>query len=65
MRYSSLVKMAVTDWASVIVTTQSPFAFVQAPLQPVKVEPVLAVAVRVMITFCSSASGMHYSSSYS
>ena len=40
------VKVAVTDWAAVIETLQEPVP-VQAPDQPVKVEPVDGVAVRV------------------
>ena len=40
------VKAAVTDWAAVIETTQGPVPE-QAPDQPVNVEPVVGVAVRV------------------
>ncbi len=40
--------MAVTLRAAVMVTTQLPVP-VQAPLQPVKVEPVAAAAVRVTL----------------
>jgi hypothetical protein len=42
------VNIAVTERAWVIVTVQVPVP-VQAPLQPVKVEPVDAVAVRVTL----------------
>ena len=41
------VKVAVTDFAAFIVTTQVPVPEQPAPLQPVNVEPVVAVAVRV------------------
>ena len=41
------VKVAVTDCAAVMETTQGPVLFVQAPDQPVKVEPVAGVAVNV------------------
>ena len=40
------VKVAVTDWAALIVTTQAPVP-VHAPVQPVKVEPAAAAAVSV------------------
>jgi len=40
------VKAAVTDFAAVMVTEQVPVPE-QAPLQPVKVEPVAAAAVKV------------------
>jgi len=40
------VKVAVTDSAAVMVTVQAPVP-VQAPLQPIKVEPVAAAAVKV------------------
>ncbi|HBX70870.1 MAG TPA: hypothetical protein DEH25_16200 [Chloroflexi bacterium] len=40
------MKVAVTDFGSVMVTVQSPVPL-QAPLQLVKSEPVSAVAVRV------------------
>ena len=42
------VKVAVTLLAALILTTQLPVP-VQAPLQPVKVEPVVGVAVRVTL----------------
>ena len=42
------VKLAVTLLAAVIVTVQLPVP-VHAPLQPVKVEPVVGMAVRVTI----------------
>ncbi len=38
--------MAVTDWAALMVTWQAPVP-VQAPLQPAKVEPAVAVGLRV------------------
>ena len=41
------VKVAVTLWACDIVTVQG--SAVQAPLQPVNVEPVAGVAVRVTL----------------
>ena len=40
------VNAAVTDFAAVMVTVQVPVP-VQAPLQPAKVEPVAAAAVKV------------------
>jgi hypothetical protein len=40
------VKVAVTDWAAVIVTLQLPVPE-HAPPQPLKVEPEAAAAVRV------------------
>ena len=44
--YLFKVKAAVTDFAAVMVTEQVPVP-VQAPLQPVKVEPVDGAAVKV------------------
>ena len=44
------VKVAVTDWAAVIGTLQGPVP-VQAPDQPVKIEPVDGVAVKVTDVF--------------
>ncbi len=41
------VKVAVTDLAASIVTTQVPVPEQPAPLQPVKLEPVAGVAVNV------------------
>jgi len=41
------LNVAVTFCACVIVTGQVPVAFVHAPLQPAKVEPVAGVAVNV------------------
>ena len=41
------VKVAVTDLAALIVTTQVPVPVQPSPLQPVNVEPVAVVAVRV------------------
>ena len=41
------VKVAVTDWAAVIDTTQVPVPEQPAPDQPVKFVPVAGVAVRV------------------
>jgi hypothetical protein len=41
------VKIAVTDCAVVIVTVHGPAALVHAPLQPLKIEPTLGVAVSV------------------
>jgi len=41
-----VLNVAVTDWAAVIETVQVPVP-VQAPLQPAKVEPLAAAAVRV------------------
>src|SRR5262249_60549175 len=43
------VKLAVTVWPALMVTTQDPVP-AQAPLQPVKMEPVGAVALRVTPT---------------
>ena len=42
-----LVNVAVTDFAAVILTLHVGVVSVQAPDQPVKVEPLLAVAVSV------------------
>jgi hypothetical protein len=42
-----VLKVAVTFWAWLIVTVHVPVTFVQAPLQPAKVEPVAGVAVSV------------------
>ena len=47
MVYPSFVKVAVTEAASVMIRTQSPVLLVQAPDQPVNVEPVSATAVNV------------------
>jgi len=44
--YCFRVKAAVTDFAAVIFTVHVPVP-VQAPLQPVKLDPVAAVAVKV------------------
>jgi len=44
--YWFLEKMALTDVAAVMVTVQVPVP-VQAPVQPAKVEPVVAAAVKV------------------
>jgi hypothetical protein len=44
--YIDAVKVAVTDFAEVIVTVQVPVP-VHAPDQPVKVDPVVAAAVKV------------------
>ncbi len=46
------VKVAVTDVAEVRVTTQVPVPEQPPPLQPVKVEPTLESAVRVMVVPC-------------
>lgn len=46
------VKVAVTDWGPVIVTRQGPLAAVHAPLQPLKSEPGLGVAVSVTVVSC-------------
>ena len=45
--YVFSVNVAVTDLAALIVTTHVPVPVHPAPLQPVKVEPVAGVAVRV------------------
>ena len=42
--------VAVTDWAAIMVTTHCPVPE-QAPLQPAKVEPVAASALRVTTVF--------------
>ena len=42
--------VAVTDWAALMVTTHCPVPE-QAPLQPAKVEPVAAAALRVTTVF--------------
>jgi len=39
--------VAVTDWAALIVTVQVPVPVQPPPLQPLKVEPVAGVAVKV------------------
>ena len=46
VRVGFRVKVAVTDFAALMVTWQAPVP-VQAPLQPVKVDPALAALVRV------------------
>ena len=43
----NFLKVAVTVFAAVIVTTQSLVVFVQATLQPEKIKPAPATAVRV------------------
>jgi hypothetical protein len=48
-RYLLSVKVAVTDLAVLIVTTQLPVPEQPAPAQPPKVEPVEAVAVNVTV----------------
>jgi len=40
-------KVAVTDWAALIVTTQLPVPLHPAPLQPVNADPTAGVAVNV------------------
>jgi hypothetical protein len=47
--YLFSVKVAVTDLAADMVTTQVPVPEHPSPLQPVKVEPVDAVGVNVTI----------------
>ena len=48
-RYLFSVKVAVTDLAALMVTTQAPVPEQPAPVQPVKVEPVACAAVNVTI----------------
>lgn len=45
-------KLAVTDWAALIVTEHDPVPE-QAPPHPVKAEPVVGVAKRVITVFCA------------
>lgn len=49
LRVLEVEKVAVTFRASVMTTMQVPVAFTQAPLQPVKTEPLAADAVRVTV----------------
>ncbi|HTX52057.1 MAG TPA: hypothetical protein VMD08_01505 [Candidatus Baltobacteraceae bacterium] len=47
--YVIWVKVAVTFWTALMVTVQGPVPLHPPPLQPVKVDPPLGVAVRVTI----------------